>query len=132
MKRILLATLASCLLAFAAAADIGPPGTVETKITGVSVDYALACDANDLGTESTARLRRWIELNAKGRADTLTPEEELEGQQLFDTGACFFLNSGIEGTVVLLDGNDYLVDYCIEGLDCIRVIQKSDGILEDL
>ena len=132
MKRILLATLASCLLAFTAAADIGPPGTVETKITGVSVDFALACHATNLDPEAKALFQLWADLNAKMRAGTLTEEEHLQGSMLAMSEVCFIMAEGIAGTVVLLDGHDYLVDYCIEGLDCIRVIQKSDGILEDL
>ena len=132
MKRILLATLAACLFAFTAAADIGPPGTVETKITGVSVDWAPACNATNLDSESKALYKLWVDLNAKREAGTLTEEEGIQGGMLQQSELCFFLISGIEGTVVLLDGLDYLVDYCLEGYDCVRVIQKSDGILEDL
>ncbi len=132
MRKVLLATLAACLLAFTAAADIGPPGTVETKITGVSVDSALACSAGDLGPEAKELFRTWADLNAKLLAGTLTEEESFIGGLLAQSGACFNFIGGIPGTVVLLDGNDYLVDYCAEGYDCIRVIQKSDGFAEDL
>jgi hypothetical protein len=132
MKKILLAIMASCLFAFTALADLGPPGTVETEITGTSVDYALACHATDLSLEAKAVFALWADLNAKQQAGTLTEEENLQGAMLAQSGACLIMAEGIAGTVVLLDGNDYLVDYCIEGLDCIRVIQKSDGILEDL
>lgn len=131
MKKILLASLAACLLTFTAAADIGPPGTVETKITGVSVDNALACHATNLNSEAKEIFRIWADLNVKLLAGTLTPEEDFIGLQLFQSGVCVHLNGGIPGTVVLLDGHDYLVDYCIEGYDCVRMIQSSDGIIED-
>jgi len=132
MKTVLAAIVASCLLAFTALADLGPPGTVESTVHGTSVDYALACHATDLGPEAKAVFALWADLNAKMQAGTLTDEEHLQGSMLSQSGACFIMAEGIAGTVVLLDGHDYLVDYCIEGLDCIRVIQKSDGILEDL
>lgn len=131
MKRILLATLAACLFAFTAAADIGPPGTVETKITGVSVDNALACYANNLDTEAKELFRTWADLNVKMLAGTLTEAERFAGGMLAQSEQCFNIIADVPGTVVLLDGLDYLVDYCIEGLDCIRVIQKSDGIVEN-
>jgi hypothetical protein len=132
MKRILLTIMAACLLAFTASADLGAPGTVETQITGVSVDNALACHAADLSDESKELFRTWADLNAKMLAGTLTDDERFMGGMLAQTGACVNLNPDIPGTVVLLDGNDYLVDYCIEGLDCIRVIQSSDDFTEDL
>ncbi len=132
MRKVLLAIMASCLFAFTAAADLGPPGTVETKITGVSVDFALACNASDLGPEAKELFRMWADLNAKLQAGTLTEEESFMGGMLANSGACVTLNADIPGTVVLLDGNDYLVDYCLEGHECIRVIQKSDGFAEDL
>ena len=132
MKTILAAIVASCLLAFTALADLGPPGTVESTVHGTSVDYALACYANDLGADAKALITLWVDLNAKLQAGTLTDEEHMQGAMLVQGGACLIMAEGIAGTVVLLDGHDYLVDYCIEGIDCIRVIQKSDGILEDL
>ena len=132
MKTILAAIVASCLLAFTALADLGPPGTVESTVHGTSVDYALACYANDLGPEAKALFTLWADLNAKRDAGTLTDEEGFQGQMISQSGACFRIIGGVPGTVVLLDGHDYLVDYCAEGYDCIRVIQKSDGILEDL
>ena len=131
MKRILLAALASCLFVFTAAADIGPPGTVETKITGVSADNALACYANNLDTEAKELFKLWADLNAKLDAGTLTPEEKMQGSVLAHSDVCFNIIGGIAGTVVLLDGHDYLVDYCAVGYDCVRVIQKSDGIVEN-
>ena len=131
MKKILLATLAACLFASTAAADIGPPGTVESTVTGVSVENALACEATDLGSEAKELFRTAAALLAKFEAGTLTPEEDLMGAMLFQSGACFYLNPELPGTVVLLDGHDYLVDYCVEGYECVRVIQKSDGIIED-
>jgi hypothetical protein len=132
MRKILLTIMAACLLAFTAAADIGPPGTVETEITGVSVDYALVCHATDLGPEAKELLRTWVDLTAKLQAGTLTEEEHFMGSMIAQSGACIILNADIPGTVVLLDGTIYLVDYCIEGLECIRVIQSSDGFAEDL
>jgi len=131
MRRVLLAFLASCLLAFTASAAIGPPGTVESTVTGVSVDHALACYANDLGEESKALFALWADLNAKLAAGTLTEDESMLGGMLAETGTCFEIIGGLPGTVVLLDGHDYLVDYCMEGYNCIRVIQKSDGITEN-
>ncbi len=132
MKKILLAIMVSCLLAFTALADLGPPGTVESTVHGTSVDYALACHATNLDPEAKAIFQLWANLTAKLQAGTLTEEEHQQGVMLAQSGVCFIMAEGIAGTVVLLDGHDYLVDYCIEGLDCIRVIQKSDGILEDL
>ncbi len=131
MKRILLATLAACLFAFTAAADIGPPGTVETKITGVSVDNALACYATNLNSEAKEVFRTWVDLNVKMLAGTLTEAERFAGSMLAQNGVCINLHADLPGTVVLLDGLDYLVDYCLEGYACIRVIQKSDGIIEN-
>ncbi|KKL87394.1 hypothetical protein LCGC14_1935150 [marine sediment metagenome] len=131
MKKILLAIMASCLFAFTAAADLGPPGTVETKITGVSVDDALACNATDLSPEAKEVFRVWADLNVKMLAGTLTEMEHWEGSVLVQTGVCVNLRAGIPGTVVLLDGHVYLVDYCLEGYPCIRVIQTSDGFLEN-
>ena len=131
MKKTVLATLAACLFAFTAAADIGPPGTVTSTVTGVSVDGALACFADDLGPKAKEVFRTWADLNAKREAGTLTEEERFIGALLGQSGVCVTLNGGILGTVVLLDGHDYLVDYCVEGYDCIRVIQKSDGIVEN-
>ena len=131
MKKILLAIMASCLFAFTAAADLGPPGTVETKITGVSVDGAPACLATNLNSQAKEVFRTWADLSAKLLAGTLTEAERFVGGLLAQSGACVTLNGGIPGTVVLLDGHDYLVDYCVEGYECIRVIQTSDGIVED-
>lgn len=131
MKKIIGAILAVGLLAFTASADLGPPGTVETRIIGVSVDDSLACHATDLESEAKEVFRVWADLNAKLEAGTLTPEEDFIGVMLIQSGVCFHLNGGVAGTVVLLDGHDYLIDYCVEGYDCIRVIQKSDGIIED-
>ena len=131
MKRILLATLASCLLAFAAAADIGPPGTVESTVTGVSVDAALACHATDLGEQSKTTFRTWAELNAKAEAGTLTEDDKMMGYMLSASGQCFQIKGGLDGTVVLLDGHIYLVDYCGAEWGCIRVIQSSDGVTEN-
>jgi len=130
MKRILLATLASCLLAFAAAADIGPPGTVESTVSGVSVDAALACHATGLGDDAKKLFRDWTDLNAKAAAGTLTDEEYMMGSMIAQSGACFQIAGGLPGTVVLLDGQIYLVDYCDPEWGCIRVIQNSDGVLE--
>ena len=132
MKKIVLAIMASCLFAFTAAADLGPPGTVESTVTGVSVDNALACQAADLGPEAKELFRTWADLDAKRQAGTLTPEEGFRGWSLNQDGTCINLSPGIPGTVVLLDEHDYLVDYCLEGYNCIRVIQKSDGFSEDL
>lgn len=132
MKRVLLTIMAACLLAFTASADLGAPGTVETEITGVSVDAAPVCFANDLGEESKALFALWADLLAKLEAGTLTDEEGMQGSFLSQTQTCMQMAAGIAGTVVLLDGHDYLVDYCLEGYDCIRVIQKSDGFAEDL
>jgi len=131
MKKVLLAIMASCLFAFTALADLGPPGTVESTIHGTSVDYAHACHAPDLGPESRALLQLWTDLNAKLAAGTLTEEEHFQGSVIAQSGACFNIIGGIHGTVVQLDGTLYLVDYCAEGYDCIRVIQSSDGFTED-
>ena len=131
MKKILLAIMASCLFAFTAAADLGPPGTVETEITGVSVDDALACYTDNLGPEAKEVFRTWVDLTTKLLAGTLTAEEDFMGMMLSQSGACVALHADIPGTVVLSDGDVYLVDYCIEGYDCIRVIQSSAGFLED-
>ena len=131
MKKILLAVLASCLFAFTAAADLGPPGTVESTVTGVSVDNALACHAEDLGPEAKELFRIWADLDAKRQAGTLTAEEGFRGAMIENSRACLNLKGGLSGTVVLLDGHDYLVDYCLEGLDCIRMIQKSVDFIEN-
>lgn len=127
MKRILLAILASCLFAITASADIGPPGTVDSTVKGVSVDEALACFAADLDSESKELYKLWADLNDKLAADTATEEEMVAAAEIAESGQCFYINGSIEGTVVLLDGHDYLVDYCLEEYGCIRVIQKSDG-----
>ena len=95
------------------------------------VNHALACDAADLGPEAKELFRLWADLNAKRAAGTLTQDEMVQGSILQERGVCFDIVGGIPGTVVLLDGHDYLVDYCLEGYDCIRVIQKSDGIVEN-
>ena len=131
MKKILLAIMASCLFAFTAAADLGPPGTVESTVTGVSVDNAPACIATKLGPEAKEVFRTWADLSAKLLAGTLTEAERFMGGMLAQSGVCINLVGGIPGTVVLLDGHDYLVDYCVEGYECIRVIQTSDGFTED-
>ncbi len=130
MKRILLATLVACLFAFTAGC-IGPPGTVETKIAGVSVDAALACHATDLGDDAKKLFRDWTDLNAKREAGTLTDEEYEMGSMLVRTGACFEIAGGLPGTVVLLEGHIYLVEYCDPRWGCIRVIQDSDGVIEN-
>ena len=132
MKKILLAIMASCLLAFTALADLGAPGTVESTITGTSVDYALACHVPDLSPEAKGLLQLWTDLNAKLAAGTLTEEEQMQGAMLAQSGACFSIIGGIAGKVVLSDGTTYLVDYCAEGYDCIRVIQSSTGFAENL
>jgi hypothetical protein len=136
IKRVLLTgMLALALTSCAALADIGPVGTVETPITGVSVDEALACQVEDLSAESKALIAEWSDLVAKLQAETITDAEGQRGAELSyppNDPTCMWLMGGIPGTVVLLDGHDYLVDYCIEGIACIRVIQSSDGFTEDL
>ena len=127
MKKILLAILASCLFALTAVAVIGLPGTVDSTVKGVSVDNALACLATDLDSESKELYTLWADLNEKFVADTLTEEELLAGNAIAQSGQCFNIIGGLEGTVVLLDGHDYLVDYCAPEWGCVRVIQKSDG-----
>lgn len=131
MKKILWAILAVGLLAFTASADFGPPGTVTSTVTGVSVDDSLACYATDLEAESKKLFRVWADLNAKRDAGTLTEDEDFIGTLLAQSGICFRILGEVAGTVILLDGHDYLIDYCAEGYNCIRVIQKSDGIIEN-
>jgi len=146
MKKILLVVMALCLFVITASADIGLPGTVDSTVKGVSVDNALACFANDLGSESKNLYTLWAGLNEKRSAGTLTEKEAgdydnklgYNQEQLVKLfpwieneiawgGICFNIMGGIKGTVVLLDGLDYLVDYCAPSYKCIRVIQKSDG-----
>jgi hypothetical protein len=136
IKKVLLLFFTSlALTACAALADIGPVGTVETPITGVSVDATFACQVDDLSEESKARIDEWTDLNTKLQAQTITEEEYHRGIELaspVENPKCMILNGGISGTVVLLDGHDYLVDYCLLDYPCIRVIQSSDGFTEDL
>jgi len=127
MKKILLVIMALCLFVSTASADIGLPGTVDSTVKGVSVDNALACFATDLGSESKELYTLWADLNEKWAVGTLTEEEAVVGNEIAWSGICFNIMGGIEGTVVLLDGHDYLVDYCAPAYDCIRVIQKSEG-----
>jgi len=135
MKNIILAALVAFGLILtmpsSASADIGPPGTVESTVHGVSVDMALACHATNLNSESKELYRTWADLNAKANAGTLTEDENILGSMIAQSGACFAIVGGLQGTVVLLDGHDYLVDYCGPEWGCIRVIQKSDGVDEN-
>lgn len=123
MKRLILAVASACLLALSATAYPGPPGTEQ----GSTVEAALVCEVPDLSDESKDLLNTWIELNEKAQAGTLTEEEYIMGALLYQTGQCSVIRGGIEGTVVLLDGHDYLVDYCVPSYPCVRVIQKSSG-----
>jgi hypothetical protein len=113
-------------------ADLGPPGTEKgSTVTGVSVEGAPVCQATNLSRETKTLFNRWVELDKKLTDETITEEEWNEGLMLAQLEICANLRGGIEGTVVQLDGRDYLVDYCVPGHPCVRVIQKSETFIRD-
>ena len=133
MYRYIIIALACLGLACAAAtAELGPPGTEKgSTVTGISVENAPVCEATNLSRETKTLFNRWVELNKKLDDRTITEEEYNEGLMLTQMEICANLRGGIEGTVVQLDGLDYLVDYCVPGHPCVRVIQKAETFIRD-
>lgn len=105
MNRVL-SIVATLLLLVGCSSIAGPASGGEVK--GYTIDNGLACEVDDLSTESMDLITKWWVLNQKAKADTLTPEELVEGILLFQSGKCVFLRGDVPVVIVLLDGTIYL------------------------
>jgi len=143
MKRFIAAIIVCFGLIIATPSSGWIPGYEEMPIkpmTGVVDGDQFACFADDLNAESKATLNRWIELNRKKTAGTITEEELAEGGRLaihqdYDVetmqpvlhGLCGMLPGGTPLTVKLLDG----LDYFVVAPDGQTFIFKGDGFKRD-
>ena len=120
MSRFVLAIAAMMFMA-------APVLAQESTVRGVTVDGAPICHSHDLDADAKTLLNRWVELNRKMDAKTLTPEEFAEGQRIAMSGQCGLVRGGVPVVVTQLDGVDYLGRFP----DGDFFVFKSDGFIRD-
>ena len=95
-------SVVAILLLISCSSIIAGPAASEV-VKGHTIAFGPACHVSDLSTESMALISRWWLLNKKAKDGTLTTEEYVEGQVLFQ-GQCGLLLGNIPVVIVLLDG----------------------------